>query len=115
MWATLFNLYSTFKEDLRTEGIGYDGMIFRDVAESKNPLSVSNKRVVFVGFNALTSTEEELFKKYQRLGIGDYYFDYQSPEIKTAGNVANHFIKENESKFRSEFPLDTNTSETITY
>lgn len=114
MWATLFNLYSTFKEDLRTEGIGYDGMIFRDVAESKNPLSVSNKRVVFVGFNALTSTEEELFKKYQRLGIGDYYFDYQSPEIKTAGNVANHFIKENESKFRSEFPLDTDTSETIT-
>lgn len=114
MWATLFELYTTFKQDLRIQGIGYDGMIFRDVAERNDSLTSSYKRVIFVGFNALTTTEEALFKKYQRLGIGDYYFDYQSPEIKSIGNVANQFINENESKFHAKFELDTATTEGIT-
>ena len=106
MWSGLFTLYKTFRDDLRAQGIGYDGMIFRDVAESKAPLAVTYKRVIFVGFNALTATEEQIFKKYQQLGIGDYYFDYQSPEIRTVGNVANQFIPENEAKFHSDFELD---------
>ena len=106
MWSGLFTLYKTFRDDLRAQGIGYDGMIFREVAESKTPLAATYKRVIFVGFNALTATEEQIFKKYQQLGIGDYYFDYQSPEIRTVGNVANQFIPENEAKFHSEFELD---------
>jgi len=110
MWSGLFTLYKTFRDDLRAQGIGYDGMIFREVAESKTPLAVTYKRVIFVGFNALTATEEQIFKKYQQLGIGDYYFDYQSPEIRTVGNVANQFIPENEAKFHSEFDLDEPTT-----
>ena len=113
MWTTLFDLYTTFKNDLQAQGIGYDGMIFRNVVEKQDTLKNCHKRVIFVGFNALTKTEEALFKKYQKLGIGDYYFDYQSPEIKAMGNVANQFIKENESIFHAEFELDQSTSETI--
>ncbi|HRS67348.1 MAG TPA: PD-(D/E)XK nuclease family protein [Paludibacteraceae bacterium] len=106
MWSSLFTLYNTFREDLRTQGIGYDGMIFRDVIERDAPLTKTYKRVVFVGFNALTATEEKLFKRYQTLGIGDYYFDYQSPEIRKTDNVANQFRAENETSFKSEFQLE---------
>ncbi|MGN0186964.1 MAG: PD-(D/E)XK nuclease family protein [Paludibacteraceae bacterium] len=105
IWGKLFEIYTQFKADLRSRGIGYDGMIFRDVAENTADLHLDYTRVVFVGFNALTATEMSLFRKCQQQGIGDYYFDYQSPEITKAGNVAGQFVKEN-GQFRSLFELD---------
>ena len=106
MWQQLFALYRTFKDDLRAQKLGYDGMIFREVAEQDKPLKTNSEKVIFIGFNALTRTEEILLKKFQKLGIGDYYFDYQSPEIRTSGNIANQFIAENLEKFSSDFELD---------
>lgn len=105
IWAKLFELYTAFKADLRQRGIGYDGMIFRDVAESENDLRLDYGRVVFVGFNALTATEAALLKKCRDKGIGDFYFDYQSPEIAANGNIAAQFVVENR-QFRPLYELD---------
>ncbi len=105
IWAKLFELYTAFKADLRQRGIGYDGMIFRDVAESDDDLHLDYERIVFVGFNALTATECALFKKCRNRGIGDFYFDYQSPEIAANGNIAAQFVAENR-QFRSLYELD---------
>lgn len=105
IWSKLFDIYTTFKADLRQRGIGYDGMIFREVAEKADDLHLDYERVVFVGFNALTTTEAKLFDKCQRQGIGDYYFDYQSPEIVQDNTVAGRFIDENR-RFVARFELD---------
>ncbi len=106
IWEILPELYTKFKKTLRDEGIAYDGMIFRDVAESDADLHLDDyERVVFVGFNALTTTERKLFEKCQKSGKGDYYFDYQSPEISAKNNIAAQFIEENK-KFKSQHELD---------
>ncbi len=105
IWVKIFEIYTTFKANLRTQNIGYDGMIFRDVIENDKALEFDYQRVVFVGFNALTTTELKLLKRFQAQGIGDYYFDYQSPEITEAGNIAAQFIDENR-QFKSQFELD---------
>ena len=105
IWSNLFAIYTQFKADLRRRGIGYDGMIFRDVAEKADDLHLDYARVVFVGFNALTKTEAALFEKCRKQGIGDYYFDYQSPEITQFANVAGRFIEDNKS-FKSLYELD---------
>ncbi len=105
IWAKLFELYTTFKADLRQRGIGYDGMIFRDVIDSDSDLKLDYERVVFVGFNALTKSEAALLEKCQKKGIGDFYFDYQSPEIAANGNIAAQFVEENK-RFRARYTLD---------
>lgn len=106
IWEILPELYAKFKETLRNEGIAYDGMIFRDVAESGADLHLDDyERVVFVGFNALTTTERKLFEKCQKSGKGDYYFDYQSPEITANNNIAAQFIEENK-KFKPRHELE---------
>ncbi len=106
IWEILPELYANFKNALRTEGIAYDGMIFRDVAESDADLHLDDyERVVFVGFNALTTTERKLFEKCQKSNKGDYYFDYQSPEITAHNNIAAQFIEENK-KFKSRHELE---------
>ena len=112
IWEILPELYTKFKETLRAEGIAYDGMIFRDVAESDADLHLDNyERVVFVGFNALTTTEQKLFEKCQKSGKGDYYFDYQSPEITANNNIAAQFIEENK-KFKSRHELEASQNPT---
>jgi len=105
IWAKLFELYTIFKADLRQRGIGYDGMIFRDVIDADSDLKLDYERVVFVGFNALTKSEAALLEKCQKRGIGDFYFDYQSPEIAANGNIAAQFVAENR-RFRARYTLD---------
>lgn len=108
VWSHLFDVYTNFKADLRRRGVGYDGMIFRDVAESDTDLQLDYERVVFVGFNALTATEMALFEKCRRKGIGDFYFDYQSPEIAANDNIAAQFMEENR-RFKSHYELEAHT------
>lgn len=78
-WSLLLPIYTLFKEKLQQKGIGYPGMIYRDVVE--NILKTTDpmpqyKRVVFVGFNVITPTEEGIMKHFDRQGIADFYFDY---------------------------------------
>ena len=61
IWSKLFKLYETYKSQLKAEGIAYDGMLHRLVAETISP-EVTKKynpgHLVFAGFNALTKAEE---------------------------------------------------------
>lgn len=98
IWAKMFDIYAAFRTELQQRGVAYDGMIFRDVIENDS-LQFDYERIVFVGFNALTTTELRLFKRCQSLDIADFYFDYQSPEIsEKTKNIAAQFMAEKDRK-----------------
>ncbi len=92
VWGKLFDIYTGFKEDLRSQGKGYEGMIYREVAEGLNEegsLVMSRldkflgyKRIVFVGLNALNKCEKALLSALKNTGKGDYYWDYCGKMVK---------------------------------
>ncbi len=82
VWTKLFNLYATFKSQLEAEGLAYEGMMHRQVAENisaeasrkYNPVNVK-----FAGFNALTRAEEKIISYFVENGSqvfwdGDEYY-----------------------------------------
>ena len=98
IWAMLYQLYASFKVQLKQKGIGYDGMIFREVVEQlhDNPM-VFNERVVFVGFNVLTKVEEKLLGWFYAQEKGDIFWDadafYMENERQEAGSFLRKYQK----------------------
>lgn len=108
MWQVLFELYSNLRMRLREQGLAYEGMMFREVAEKailKEDLDLPFDRLVFVGLNAHSKSEEELLHYLQKKGIADFYWDYSSPLVKDAKNRASYFIDRNKMLFPSQLSL----------
>lgn len=74
VWSRLGDVYREFREDLRRDGLAYQGMLCRDVVEGTLPND--GKTYVFVGFNALLGVEHELFRQLKREGRAHFYWDY---------------------------------------
>ena len=71
VWNKLFLLYKTFKDELRTEGLAYEGMVHRESAESidsKGKKAQDFSKIMFIGFNALTKAEEKIISHYAKQG-----------------------------------------------
>lgn len=108
MWQVLYELYSGLRNDLCERGLAYEGMIFREVAEKakKNEhIEIPYEKLIFVGLNAQSKSEEELLNYLRRRGIADFYWDYSSSLVKDPYNKASFFIAKNKMLFPSEFEL----------
>lgn len=108
MWEVLFQLYTDLRERLSDKGLAYEGMIFREVAEKairKEDLSYSFEKIIFVGLNGHSKSEEILLSYLQKQGIADFYWDYSSPLVKDANNRASFFIDKNRMQFPSQLSL----------
>ncbi|MEE0978348.1 MAG: PD-(D/E)XK nuclease family protein [Muribaculaceae bacterium] len=102
LWVIMDELYRSFRKRLAKKGRAYSGMAYRTAAEMTPLLNAGQmpfKRYVFVGFNALSSSEETILKWFRDNKIGDFYWDwdfYSSPEtenVNPAGNFVNHYRK----------------------
>ncbi|MDO4992461.1 MAG: PD-(D/E)XK nuclease family protein, partial [Prevotellaceae bacterium] len=80
LWNCLGDIYNSFRDSLRAQGIAYEGMLYRDVAESlkvatttqHHPLPTQggweglNTHYLFIGFNLIQPVEQELMAYLQR-------------------------------------------------
>lgn len=90
VWRQLPSVYAIFKTTLKQQGLAYDGMLHREVAENLKQLyqpGLHPDRLIFAGFNALTRCEESILSFFveERLGsvkwdIDDYYFNNENQE-----------------------------------
>jgi CRISPR/Cas system-associated exonuclease Cas4 (RecB family) len=114
VWSKLYFLYDAFKKQLRTEGLAYEGMLHREVAESftsEIKLNYDPQKVVFVGFNALTKAEERILGYFVERGSricwdGDDY--YVNNDQQEAGLFFREYQKHAVLKktFPSAFPAN---------
>ncbi|MDO4754742.1 MAG: PD-(D/E)XK nuclease family protein [Parabacteroides sp.] len=105
IWQILYDLYLELKESLKAENKGYEGMIFREVVEELEKGGGCNlpyEKIVFVGLNALSVSEERFLLQLQKMGIADFYWDYESPKVKDPNNRASYFVKRNLKLFPSQ-------------
>lgn len=91
LWNVLASIYSSYREALRGEGIAYEGMLYRDVAEHFDPAGLKAKMYVFAGFNLLQKVEQRLIEELAREKKAIFYWDYDSYYMNN-GNEAGKYI-----------------------
>lgn len=90
LWSHLYDIYSTFRNELRADGLAYEGMLYRDVCEQKE-LCFEYEYYCFAGFNMLQQVEQQLFMKLKTEGKALFYWDYDPYYLKD-NHEAGHFI-----------------------
>ncbi len=97
IWNKLPAIYKILKDELLTDGAGYSGLIYRDVAENFSELErkFDADHYVFVGFNALNASEKKLFKSLDALGKASFFWDYDPVFVDDIRHEAGLFIREN--------------------
>lgn len=108
IWRSLSAIYTEYKARLREIGIGYGGMIYREIAESLDPGQpderFDGKTFCFVGFNALNECEKRLFGYLHEIGVGRFYWDYDNYFYQSDDQEAGRFIRRNTAQFGDDGP-----------
>ena len=132
LWKALPNIYKGLRKELETEGIAYEGQMYREVAEKMEAGEISLPKdiehVVVVGLNVLNKVERSVFKTLQKENKAIFYWDYDTYYANTGGhstNEAGKFIErdlkefpnalENEADCFNNFLKDRNGARTINF
>jgi len=102
LWEDLNGVYEKLRVSLLSEGLAYEGMLYRGVVEQmiKNEGSLfDGKHFVFVGFNALNKCEEELFDYLRNNGKASFYWDYDNYYLEDQTQEAGYFLRKNLIRF----------------
>jgi len=95
-FTSLYDYYLRLRDRLSAKGQGYYGMITRHLAQlSDEELAqrIGERKVIFAGFNALTTTEEKLIDKLVKNGLAEVLFDYDRYYIDDEQNEAGLFAR----------------------
>jgi len=105
MWEAMPNIYHLFKKMLRENGLAYEGMMKRNIAEQlsnpneseniNNKLSTIGSYIEVVGFNVLNATDKALFLYLRNHFNTSFYWDYDETYIKNSSFEAGQFISDN--------------------
>ncbi len=109
VWRYLFAIYTKLHKSLEENGVAYEGMIYRSVAENleescKN-LFANNKKIVFVGLNALNKCEKALLDYLKKQDRAHFYWDYYGEIIRNTENKSSFFMDENVRRYNISYPL----------
>jgi len=74
LWSRIGDIYHTFNAQLATQGLAYEGALYRQVAEDET-IAFDYDTYVFVGFNLLQQVEQTLFHRLEREGKALFYQD----------------------------------------
>ncbi|MCF6242168.1 MAG: PD-(D/E)XK nuclease family protein [Bacteroidales bacterium] len=92
LWNLLPGVYKHFTENLLSNNLAYEGLIYRQIAQNinENILPPNEQNILFVGFNALNAAQKKLFKYLKNSGKADFYWDtdsyYHLNPIQEAGD-----------------------------
>ena len=111
LWQVLAPLHEKFVTSLAEEGLGNAGSIYREAAEkviSFGRKVLPYKKIVAVGFNALTESERSLFIALQSApgydgfdDFTDFIWDLTGPVLNDKRFSASRFVSYNRKKFPS--------------
>ena len=105
LWNIMYELYISFRRELECKGEGYEGMIYRSVAE--NPDRCQTDNLVFIGFNAPNKCEKRLMRWLKEQGRCDFYWDFYGPMVTDRENKASMFIADAVKEFPSKYPIES--------
>ena len=100
IWNIMCDLYSRFRDVLRSRDMAYEGMVYRLLAEKVSSESVSDvfgkdRSYVFVGLNALNECEKTVMRRLHDAGMAEFCWDWSGEMIRDDQNKASSFMKDN--------------------
>ena len=102
LWSQLGQIYKAFNQRLASQGLAYEGALYREVAED-DTLMFGYDRYLFIGFNLLQVVEQRLFTRLKRQGKAFFYWDFDHYYLRSE---AGHFIGQYLGDFPNELPDD---------
>jgi len=112
IWSVLGTIYSVFRKSLREKNLGYEGMVFRDVAEmikGDGATEPEMDMVHFIGFNAINNCERSLMLWLKSKGKARFYWDYDNSFTGSgAFSSAGIFIERNIRILGDDMPAGWN-------
>lgn len=118
-WEKLGELYTLFNKKIEKKGFATKGRIYKDIANSpeKYLKDLSYKKIVFIGFNALSKSEETIFSWLKNLGKAEVFWDmdqyYMNDRVHEAGNFIRQYKKWDENSFKN-IPNNTIKEKNVT-
>ncbi|WP_320935353.1 PD-(D/E)XK nuclease family protein [Bacteroides nordii] len=106
LWDKLGDIYRSYRSQLASLGIAYEGMLYRNVIEALDTNVLRYDKYVFVGFNVLNKVETRFFSLLQEAGKALFYWDYDLfyTRLPQQRHEAGEFILRNLEKFPNELP-----------
>jgi CRISPR/Cas system-associated exonuclease Cas4 (RecB family) len=99
LWRVMGTIYKELHTQLHTNGMAYEGMMYRDAIEHFDSERLTFDRYIIVGFNVLNKVEQELFTKLKENGRALFYWDYDLYYYNNPHHEAGTFVRENISKY----------------
>lgn len=109
LWEVLYTIYQQFTAQLKNDKRGYEGMLYREVAEKIKAGTLPElpyQKVVMVGFNALNKCETELFSHLHNSGQGMFYWDYDTYYTNDSSHEAGYFIRQYSQQYPPQTSFD---------
>lgn len=113
LWSKFHDIYRSFNQLLRQQGLAYEGALYRMVATDET-VAFEYDRYAFVGFNVLQKVEQTLFNRLQKEGKAVFYWDfdrYYMPKKEQPDNEAGHYI----ASYMEHFPNELDNSDRQIY
>ncbi|MFK7812389.1 MAG: PD-(D/E)XK nuclease family protein [Maribacter sp.] len=100
-WNNLNELYTGFNSTLLKQGLGHQGLVYRQACEQLPEYleNVKNKIHVFVGFNALNTAESHIIQTILQNSKADIYWDIDSYFLNDIAHSAGYFIRGHQKKW----------------
>ena len=108
IWGIMYTLYVNFNKTLDEKGTGYEGQIYRRVAETIKDRKFEGD-IVFIGFNAPNMCEKRIMQHLRDCGKGDFYWDFYGEMLTDPMNGASVIIRECVREFPSRYIIKGNT------
>lgn len=100
-WKLLGEIYYAFQKQLNVKGKSYAGMQFREVAQNIIQLEeeIKHSKVIFAGFNALSSAEEKIIYSLIKRGKAEVFWDSDDYYLKSNEQEAGRFMRRMLTKY----------------
>ena len=103
LWGKLPDIYHDFRNGLAKDGLAYEGMLYRNVAEEPD-IDFRYDNYLFVGFNMMQQVEQQMCRRLKAQGKALFYWDfdhyYLDPKSCEAKSEAGIYI----AKYLEQFP-----------
>ncbi len=101
-WKKLKNYYQHFTQELLNKGLGYQGLIYREAVENiQNYMGINaSKKHVFLGFNALNTSEETIIQELLQNNMADIYWDIDKNFYENQNHDAGLFARNHQKSWK---------------
>jgi len=102
-YRSLYKYYQSLRKKLEQSNTAYQGMIWRQLAENTDVLDgLPWRRIIFAGFNALTTSEEVIVKHLQQSGIVELLWDADEYYVDDHRQEAGYFLRKYFQQYKKD-------------